>query len=201
MASVNFGRLCFLREIVVALIALGRAAMSHPAAAGIDFQLVASNIVIDEPAPLFTNGTVSGVLTLAGTVAPGAGFGLADITGFTFDFGGIIVTLAQTQQPGGDITAFGILAANGASISYLDLLYDLPSTVSSCSFDCSGQIEIDTFDNSNFVAIDDPDAVTTSLVEFNAALVAATGVPEPGSLTLLGVAAGGLAAARRRRKS
>src|SRR5271166_2018129 len=120
MASMNFGSLGFLRGIIAALIALGGSAMSHPAAAEVDFQLVATDIVIDEPAPLFTNGTVSGVLTLADTVAPGAGFGLADITGFTFDFGGIIVTLAQTQQPGGDITAFGTRAADGASISYLD---------------------------------------------------------------------------------
>lgn len=201
MANLNLGRLCFLRGVIVALIACGSVTISHPAAAGVDFQLVASNIDIDEPAPLFTNGTVSGVLTLANTVAPGAGFGLADITGFTFDFGEIIVTLAQTQQPGGDITAFGTRAANGASISLLDLRYDLPSTIASCSFDCSGQIQIDTFDNSNFVAIDDPDAVTTSLVQFDAALVAAVGVPEPGPLTLLGVAAGGIAVARRRRKS
>jgi len=189
----------FFRRTCAALLVAGLAvAALPPAEAASNFQLDASNITFDLPAPLFTTSTVGGVLTLADTVAPGARFGLADILGFTFNFGGITVTLAETILPGGDITAFGDLAADGASISFLDLLYNLPPTVASCSFICAGQIEIGTFDNSNFVAIDDLDAATTSLVQFDAAL---DRVPEPGSLALLGAALGGIAAFRRRCRS
>jgi hypothetical protein len=187
------------RRACLALFAAGLIAAAMPSAkAGTEFRLIAQNVSFDTPAPLFTSSTVSGELTLAGTVGPGDGFGLADIQDFAFNFGGIPVTLAETLLPGGDITAFGSVAADGASISLLDLRYDLPATVASCGLICAGQIEIGTFDNSNFVAIDDPNAATTSLVQFDAALVSA---PEPGSLAILGMALGSIITMRRRGRS
>ena len=189
----------FFRHTCRALLAAGLAVAAVPSAgAARDFRLDARNVTFDMPAPLFTTGTVGGVLTLADTVAPGAAFGLANILGFTLNFGGIIVTFAETMLPGGDITAFGNRSADGASISFLDLRYDLPSTVVPCRLICAGQLEIGTFDPSNFVAIDDADATTTSLVQFDATLVS---VPEPGSLMLLGAALGGIAMVRRRGRS
>ena len=82
-----------------------------------------------------------------------AGFSLAGITDFSFDFGGLTVTLADTQLAGATITAFGTLSADGAAISGLDLRFDLPTTVAFCSLICAGQIQIASFDRSNFVAI------------------------------------------------
>ena len=106
------------------------------------------------------------------------------------------MTLADTQLAGATITAFGTLSADGAAISGLDLRFDLPTTVAFCSLICAGQIQIASFDRSNFVAINDDNAETLSLVQFDARLNA---VPEPASALLFGVAMLGLAAQRRKR--
>jgi hypothetical protein len=177
--------------------AIAWGAVSVAPAQAIPFQLNASNIQFDDPSPLFTSNQVGGILQLSDSVAPGAGFGLAQIIDFTFNFGGIAVTFPETQLPGGDITAFGTRSADGRSLSFLDLRFDLPSTVAPCSLICAGQIQIGTFDRSNFVAIDDPDTLTTSLVVFDAALVA---VPEPSTLAIFGMALAGMIGMLRQRK-
>lgn len=183
-----------LARAAVAAAALALAPISADAARF--FNLDASNIEFDVPAPLFTSSTVTGSFALDDSIAPGAGFSLAGITDFSFDFGGLTVTLADTQLAGGTITAFGTLSADGAAISGLDLRFDLPTTVTFCSFICAGQIQITGFDRSNFVAINDDNAETLSLVQFDARLNA---VPEPASALLFGVAMLGLAAQRRKR--
>jgi hypothetical protein len=127
-----FIRHAYLTPFAASLIV----AVAPPVEAASNFRLDASNTAFDLPAPLFQTSTVSGLLTLASTVAPGGSFNQADIIGFTFDFGGITVTSAETMLSGGDITAFGSLAAGGAWISLLDLRYDLPQTVVPCSLVC-----------------------------------------------------------------
>lgn len=171
--------------------------MTPAAQAAQIYRLVATNIAIDNPSPLFTSDTVTGSLSLADTVAPGSGFGIFDILDFHFNFGGIAVTLADTMSPGGDITVFGQRSASGASLSFMDMRFDLPSAQADCSLICAGQIQIGTFDQSNFVAIDDPDAATTSLLTFDAALL----VPEPAPVALFASALVAMAVLRRRRKA
>lgn len=183
---------CFAGAAIAAGWLVALAAPSH---AALDFRLAASNIEIDIPSPLFTTADVQGMLTLTDTVTPGSGFGLADIIGFSFNFAGITVTLADTQQPGAALTVFGNRAADGASLSFLDLRFDLPPSAAFCSLICAGQVQIGTFDRSNFVAIDDPDAATTSLLMFDATL---TAVPAPASLALLASALIGLGVLRPR---
>ncbi|MBA2587170.1 MAG: PEP-CTERM sorting domain-containing protein [Alphaproteobacteria bacterium] len=160
------------------------------------FQLQASNIQVDPGSILFSNNQVSGFLSLSDSVAAGGLFGIPQIQGFSFNFGGITVTLPETQLPGSDLTAFGQVSANGQSISLLDLRFDLASTIPSCSFICAGQIEIGTFDNSNFVAIDDIDTVTLSFLQFDAAL---TRVPEPLTLSIFAAGLAGAVVSRRRK--
>jgi hypothetical protein len=146
------------------------------ASASTTFQLTANNIQIDQPAPLFTTDTVSGSLTISGTNGPGGAFGISQIEGLSFNFGGIIIALPDIEQPGGDITAFGNISPDGKTITAIDLRFDLPTTFGPCSLTCDGQLEIGNFDNSNFVAINDPDTETLSLVQYDASLSA---VPEP----------------------
>jgi hypothetical protein len=184
-----------IRRYCFCVVSLATPILSAPVAmAGQTYDLQATNIVIDQPAPLFTTTSVSGFITLADSVAAGAGFGLPSIADFAFDFAGIIVTLADTMLPGGDITAFGQRAADGNSLPFLDLRFDLPPTLPDCGLVCAGQIEIGTFDPSNFVAINDLNADTLSLLSFQAALV-----PEPWSFPLFGAGLAGLCVARRRR--
>ncbi len=180
----------------VAAAATALALVPFAADAARFFNLDASNIEFDIPAPLFTTSTVTGSFALDDSIAPGAGFNLGAITDFSFNFGGLAVTLADTQLAGATITAFGTLSADGAAISALDLRFDLPTTVAFCSFICAGQIQIAIFDRSNFVAINDDNAETLSLVQFDARLNA---VPEPASAALFGLAMLGLAAQRRKR--
>jgi hypothetical protein len=170
-----------------------------PAMATQTYTLIPSAVTFDRPAPLFPTNTVSGFVVLADSVAPGANFGLAQLVDFHFNFGGFNVNFADTKATGADVTlGIATRSADGASISAFDLRYDLASTQAGCSLACAGQLEIATFDNSNFVAIDDFDANTTSLVQFNAALAQ---VPEPATIPLLAVAVAGLAVMSRRRRS
>ena len=166
------------------------------ARAALLFRLNPANLVIDNPSPLFSTSAVSGTLTLQDTVAPAAGFGVSQITGFSFNFGGIVITLPDTAAPGGTLTAFGTRSADGLSLSFLDLRFDLSSSILPCDLICAGQIQIATFDRSNFVAINDANALTTSLLTFDAALVV---VPEPDVWALFGVMLGGMAMSRRLR--
>ena len=188
------------RKIVRALVPLAviagvlTAVPSTAPRAALVFRLNASNLTIDNPSPLFSTSDVSGTLILKDTVAPAAGFGVSQITGFSFNFGGITITLPDTALPGGILTAFGTRSADGLSLSFLDLRFDLSPPLLPCALICAGQIQIATFDRSNFVAINDAAAVTTSLLIFDAALVA---VPEPGVMALFGVMPGGMAMTRR----
>lgn len=120
---------------MLALAAVAGAGMPRTAGASAHV-LVPANVSIDEPAPLFSNGMVSGVLTLDDVIAPGATFRLSNIA-FVVDCGGIVVSSAETMVLGGDIAGFGTRSADGLSISFLDIRYDLPVTVPSRGFDCS----------------------------------------------------------------
>lgn len=171
-ASRGLSRLIARGAFASAAIWLGIA----PGSAATTFQLTANNIEIDQPAPLFSTSSVMGSLTLSGTNGPNGAFGINQIEALSFNFGGIVVTLPDIEQPGGDITAFGNIAPDGKSISAIDLRFDLPTTFGPCSLTCDGQLEIGNFDNSNFVAINDPDTATLSFVQYDAALSA---VPEP----------------------
>ncbi len=148
---------------------LGMAMATSPADAT-DFVLTSSKVVIDAPAPLFTNSTVMGTLRLSDAVLPGQSFGAASITGLMFTFGGIPATLADIVAGGAPdpVQAFGTRSADGSSFSVFDLRFSLPTTVKGCSFICAGQIVINSpigpNDPSNFIAIDDSAGTTTSVI-------------------------------------
>jgi hypothetical protein len=167
------------------------------------FRLIATDIVIDEPAPLFANGSIGGLLTLDDSIAPGESFGADAILGLSLSFGGIsgsLADIAASAAPGG-VQAFGTLSADGRSLSVFDLRFGFPDTVAGCSFVCAGQIIIDSpiggGDVSNFIAIDDLDAASLSVISSYTARFQA--VPEPATWALF-IAGFGLAGAALRRR-
>ncbi len=167
------------------------------------FRLTGSDVVVDQPAPLFTSSSVSGTLTLADTVKPGDSFGSAAITALTLSFGGINGTLADIQADifPGDVQAFGTRSLDGLSFSVFDLRFGFGPMVAGCSFVCAGQIIINSpigpNDPSNFIAIDDPDVESLSVISSFTANFGL--VPEPTSWTLMIAGFGLVGGAMRRR--
>lgn len=191
-----------LSLLCVGLAVVGAAPM--PALATV-FRLQATNVVIDQPAPLFTSNLISGTLTLADSVAPGASFSSADLTGLNLDFGGILGTLDDVRKDiaPGAIQIFGMRSLDGKSLSMLDFRFGFPTTDKGCSFVCAGQILINSAsgggDPSNFIAVDD--LAGNSLSVISSYTPQFTLVPEPAGWTMmitgLGLIGGGL---RRRRR-
>lgn len=182
-----------------------------PTAAGATiFQLTGSNVVVDQPAPLFTSNTITGTLTLADTVLPGDSFGSAAITALTLNFGGIIGTLADIQASIAPdvVQGFGTRSLDGQGFSVFDLRFGFAPTVAGCSFVCAGQIIINSpigpNDSSNFIAIDDFDGESLSVISSftpNFALAPAVGpVPEPASWAMLIVGFGLVGSTMRSRR-
>ena len=179
-----------------------------PADASVVFRLTASDVVVDQPAPLFTSDTVSGTLTLADIVTPGASFASTDVTGVTLDFGGIMGTLADVQAEiaPGPVQIFGTRSLDGNSLSVLDFRFGFPTSTPGCSFVCAGQIIINSpigpNDPSNFIALDDLAGNTLSVISsFTPHISLVTGaVPEPASwmMMIAGVSLIGFGLRRRR---
>lgn len=188
---------------LIGLLSLTVAALPTAADAA-TFRLTGSDVVIEQPAPLFTSGQVTGTLILADSVKPGDSFGSAAITGLTLNFGGIVGTLAdiQTDIFPGDVQGFGTRSLDGQGFSVFDLRFGFAPTVTGCSFVCAGQIILNSpigpSDPSNFIAIDDLDGTSLSIIDNftpNFGLI-----PEPASWLLLITgfgAIGGIARSRR----
>ena len=123
------------------------------------FNLTATNVVIEDPSPLFTSTSVSGTLTLSDSVLAGDSFGSDAILGLTLNFGGITGTLADIQADIAPVPvqAFGTRSADGTTFSVFDLRFGFPPSVAGCGFVCAGQIIINSpigpNDPSNFIAI------------------------------------------------
>ncbi len=172
------------------------------------FQLTGSDIVIDEPAPLFATPTITGSITLDDAILPGQSFGASSVTALTLDYGGIVGDLADVQADiaPGPVQLFGTRSADGSTFSVLDFRFGFPSTVAGCGFVCAGQIIINSpigpDDPSNFIAIDDFEGDTLSVIEsYTPTFVAVGGaVPEPSTWTILLLGLGSLGAALRWRK-
>lgn len=190
------------------LVAIGMAstvATLDPAHAT-EFILTSSNVVVETPAPLFTNSTISGVFDLSDTVLPGQSFGSDSITGLKLNFAGVAATLADVQAgiAPGPLQAFGTRSADGGSFSVFDFRFSLPATVVGCSFTCAGQIIINSpigpNDPSNFFAIDDLAGATTSVISSFTPSFALTSsaVPDAQVWTLM-IAGFGLVGLRMRR--
>lgn len=168
------------------------------------FRLSATDVVIDQPAPLFTTSTVTGLLTLDDSIRPGDSFGSGAILALTLNFGGVVGTLADIQADiaPGDVQGFGTRSLDGKSFSVFDLRFGFAPTVPGCSFVCAGQIVINRpigpADPSNFIAIDDPDVTTLSVISSFTPLFAF--VPEPQSWAMFIAGFGMLGIAMRQRR-
>lgn len=153
------------------------------------FQLTGSNLVVDQPAPLFTSNIITGTLTLADTILPGDSFGSASITALTLNFGGIMGTLADIKADvfPGDVQAFGTRSLDGQSFSVFDLRFGFAPTVAGCSFVCAGQIVINSpigpNDPSNFIASNDIGQNTLSVIRSYTPSFGL--VPEPASWAMM----------------
>jgi hypothetical protein len=168
------------------------------------FRLTASDVMLWDPSPLFTSPTVTGTLTLDDAVRPGDSFGSGSITALTLNFGGIIGTLADIAADiaPGPVQGFGTRSADGRSFSVFDLRFGFQSGVAGCSIVCAGQIIINSpigpSDPSNFIALDDLDGNSLSVIDSFTPQFQA--VPEPVTWAMLvtGFGVAGVALRRRR---
>ena len=166
--------------------------------AGEVYRLTASDVVIENPSPLFTSSAITGTLTLADSVGPGMSFGALSVIAAAFDFAGIMGGLSAIQADiaPGPVQVFGMRSVDGLSLSMLDLRFGFDPSTPGCSFFCAGQIILNSgFDPSNFIAADDLAGDTLSVIDSFTPSFAL--VPEPTSLLTL--SAGLLALARVRR--
>ena len=169
------------------------------------FRLTATDVVVDQPAPLFTSGTVSGILTLDDSIGPGQSFGTSSVTGLTLDFAGIKGNLSdiQAEIAPGPVQVFGTRSLDGAGFSVFDLRFGFPTSSPGCSFVCAGQIIINSpigpNDPSNFIAIDDVAGTSLSVISSFTPMFSL--VPEPSGWLLMIAGLGAVGAARRRRSA
>ena len=165
-------------------------AAAVPQAAGATvFTLTSANVMLWEPAPLFSSASVTGTLVLDDAILPGQSFGSGAIAALTLNFGGIVGTLADIEADiaPGPVQGFGTRSADGRSFSVFDLRFGFAPYVAGCSFVCAGQIIINSpigpNDPSNFIALDDIDGNTLSVIDSFDPIF--TAVPEPASWALL----------------
>lgn len=195
------------RKIAAAMLACGGLALVPDPAGATAFRLTATDVVVETPAPLFSSSDISGYLILDDAILPGQSFGSASITGLKLNFGGIVGTLADVtaEISPGAVQAFGTRSADGKTLSVFDFRFGFPSGVKGCSFICAGQIIINSpiggADVSNFIAIDDPDVTTLSIIDSytpHFELVPG-GIPEPSiwGLMILGLGLTGVSLRRR----
>ena len=204
MRQLFQGRLFRGRSTAATLAAVALATAPALAEATV-FRLSAADIVFDPSDALFTSGAISGLLTLDNAIAPGQSFGSASITGLTLDLGGVSGDLADIRADvaPGPVQAFGTRSADGRSLSVFDLRFGFSPNVAGCSFVCAGQILIDSPEAngqpSNFIAIDDPDATTLSIIDSFAPSFTAVPEPQSWTMTILGLGGLGLLMRGRRR--
>jgi len=140
---------------------------------------------------------ITGTITLSDAVKPGMAFGVASVLGVILNFGGITGTLADIQAADGTPQIFSTRSANGETFSSLDFRFDFPTTTPGCSIDCSGQVIINGTDPSNFIADDDFNATTLSVIDSFTPHIDL--VPEPVSLAVFGTGLVALVLIGRRR--
>jgi hypothetical protein len=161
-------------------------------------RLSAADIVFDPAHVLFTSATIDGALTLDDAIAPGQSFGAASITGLTLDFGGIHGDLADVQADvaPSPVQAFGTRSADGKSLSVFDLRFGFPPNVADCSLVCAGQILINSPEAngqpSNFIAIDDANGSTLSIIDSFQPTFTLVPKPAPWAMLILGLGAVGM---------
>jgi hypothetical protein len=165
------------------------------------FKLVATDVMIEQPAPLFGSDRITGLLVLDDAIAPGQSFGSASILDLILSFRGITGTLADIQADiaPGDVQGFGTRSIDGLGFSVFDLRFGFRNGDPACSFFCVGQIVINSpigpNDPSNFFAFDAFDDTSLSVISSYTASFQA--VPEPASWALLIVGFGVVGATLR----
>jgi hypothetical protein len=177
--------------------------MAAVPAQAVVFRLTATDVMVFEPSPLFSSRTITGQLTLDESIRPGDSFGSAAITALTLNFGGIRGTLADIAADIApeSVQGFGTRSSDGRGFSVFDLRFGFQNGVPGCSFFCAGQIIINSpigpADVSNFIAIDDVDGTTLSVIDSFTPQFGL--VPEPASWGLMIVGFGLVGAAARRK--
>lgn len=186
----------------VLLLTLALCAIPTAAAQAAVFTLTATDVVVEQPAPLFSSDRIRGTLTLDDSIQPGDSFGAASIVDLTLVFGGIMGTLVDIEADLG-LQGFGTRSADGQSFSVLDLRFGFVNTTPGCSFFCVGQIIINSpigpNDPSNFFALDDFNGDSLSVISSFTPQFAL--VPEPATWAMLVAGFGLVGAGLRKQRS